>query len=366
MRNFGEPGERGKPYLSNEDEHDEAETEPRAPDAEDGLEGQLVEGVAVVSPSVAEANVREADAAPGEESSETGQRLEPVEGDGTAGGQGHVGQWGPGDDCEGRPQRAAGAVDVCEKLGRVALLGERGERAGATVHTRETDGDDREHDDDVGEVGKTDDAGALGDDDEGRGGHVDVTATKEALVVVGDEKTDEGQGEDVKEGDTPEHLLDGGRERPGGVLGLGGGETDKLSTGEGEGGSDEDTAESNEGGERAGVLPCLSTLVRGEPAIDVSFCGIRGNVEVGAYSPSEGPPPQTKITPMNRKTMIVVSFSRDTQNSSSAYPRTPKTEIKMMTSMKMVIQTARCTPDAPSHHWTVKPATTSSSGNTIA
>jgi hypothetical protein len=64
--------------------------------------------------------------------------------------------------------------------------------------------------------------------------------------------------------------------------------------------------------------------------------------------------------------MIVVSFSSDTQNSSSAYPRTPNTLITMMARAKMVIQTARCTLEAPGHHWTVRPATTSSRGSTIA
>lgn len=85
-----------------------------------------------------------------------------------------------------------------------------------------------------------------------------------------------------------------------------------------------------------------------------------------AYSPLDGPPPQTKITPMNRKTMIVVSFRIETQNSSSAYPRTPN-KLMMQTARKnTTIQTATCTSLAPSHHWTVRPATTSSSGRTIA
>lgn len=37
-----------------------------------------------------------------------------------------------------------------------------------------------------------------------------------------------------------------------------------------------------------------------------------------SYLPFEGPPPQTKMMPMNRKMTMVMSFSADTQNSSSA------------------------------------------------
>ena len=62
-----------------------------------------------------------------------------------------------------------------------------------------------------------------------------------------------------------------------------------------------------------------------------------------AYCPLDGPPPQTKITPMNRKTTIVESFNMETQNSSSAYPMTPN-KLMMQTARKnTTIQTATCT-----------------------
>jgi hypothetical protein len=234
--------------------------------------------VAVVLPRVPEADVGEADAAPGEEGGETGEGLQPVEGDGAAGGQGHESQGGPGDDEQGREERTAGAVNVAEEPGGVTLLGKRAERAGTTVDTGETDGDDGKHDDDVGEVGEADDTGPLGDDDERRGGHVDVAAVSEKSgVVVVDEETDEGEGQDVEEGDTPEDLLDRRGERLAGVLGFGCSETDELSSGEGEGGRDEHTAEADECGERAGVLPPLATLVFREAVKVVSNRSIVSN-----------------------------------------------------------------------------------------
>jgi hypothetical protein len=233
----------------------------------------------VVLPGVPEADVGEADAAPGEEGGETGERLQPVESDGAAGGQGHESQGGPGDDEQSGPERTAGAVNVAEESGGVTLLGKRAECAGATVDTGETDGDDGKHDDDVGEVGEADDTGSLGDDDEGRGGHIDVAAvSEESGVVVVDEETDEGERQDIEKGDTPEDLLDRRGERLAGVLGFGCSETDELSSGEGEGCRDEHTAETDERGERAGVLPPLATLVFGEAVILVSNRSIMSNL----------------------------------------------------------------------------------------
>lgn len=48
-------------YLSDEDNDDEEEAEIGAADAEGGFEGEFVDGVAVVFPGGAEADVREAD-----------------------------------------------------------------------------------------------------------------------------------------------------------------------------------------------------------------------------------------------------------------------------------------------------------------
>lgn len=48
-------------YLSDEHDDDQDESNPRAPDAEDGTERQLIEGVAVVFPRRTETDVGQAD-----------------------------------------------------------------------------------------------------------------------------------------------------------------------------------------------------------------------------------------------------------------------------------------------------------------
>ena len=227
--------------------------------------------MAVVLPGVPETDVGEADAAPGEEGGKTGQRLQPVESDGTTCRQGHESQGRPHDDEQSGEQRTAGTVDVAEEAGGVALLGKSAECAGATVDTGKTDRDDGKHDDDVGEVGEADDTGSLGNDDEGRGCHIDVAAvSEESLVGVVDKETDEGKRQDVEEGDTPEHLLDRRGEGLAGVFGFSCSETDELSSREGESCGDEHSTEADKGGESAGVLPPLTTLVFGEAVMLVS------------------------------------------------------------------------------------------------
>lgn len=77
-----------------------------------------------------------------------------------------------------------------------------------------------------------------------------------------------GRDREYSQSDTPEDLLDGTGESLGGVLGLGSGETDKLSTGEREGGGDEDGAETTEAVlESSRVVPQSVTPVLAELAI---------------------------------------------------------------------------------------------------
>lgn len=75
----------GDTYLSNQHEHDQRQAKVATVDTPDGLEGDLVDRVAVVGPGVAESDVRETDAAPGEERGQAGQGEQPVEDLRTAG-----------------------------------------------------------------------------------------------------------------------------------------------------------------------------------------------------------------------------------------------------------------------------------------
>ena len=256
-------GADGSVQRGDEDEDVEAETEVRAPDTTDGAEWDLVEGVALASPRGAEADVSETDGAPGEECGKAGQGEEPVEDGRAVSGQANVGEGGEGEDEKDGVEGAAGAVDVGENLGSIALLGESGEGAGTAVDTRNTNGQDRNQDDDVHERVEAVEVGILADKHEGRGLDVDVGVGAEKVVaVVGDQEANKGKTQNVEEGDTPEDLLDGTGERLDGVASLSSGETDKLGTGEGESSSDEDAAEPAESvGKCARLLPELAARV---------------------------------------------------------------------------------------------------------
>lgn len=214
----------------------------------------------MVLPRGAEADVRIADGAPGEESGQTGKLQEPEEHGLTGGSQGDVRQRGARDDGNSGPEGTTGAVDVGEDLRCVPLLGEGAQGARATVDARQADRDDGEQDDDVDEVGEARDAGVLGDHDERRGLDIDEATADEARVGVGDQEPDKGQGQNVEERNAPEHLLDGAGKRLLRRFRLGGGETDQLGAGKGEGGRDEDAAHA---GEAVGKGTCTIELAFG-------------------------------------------------------------------------------------------------------
>jgi len=68
--------------LRDEDEDVEREAEPGAVDAGLRSEGELGEGVALLGPGAAVADVCEADGGPGEDGGEAGEGIQPVEGRG--------------------------------------------------------------------------------------------------------------------------------------------------------------------------------------------------------------------------------------------------------------------------------------------
>lgn len=190
----------------------------------------------------------QADRTPGEEGSQTGQGQKPVEDNHAGGGKGNVGETTPGEEEDDGPERAARLVNVGEDLGSVTLLGERRQGTGSAVDARDTDGDDRDADDDVHERVVAREASVPDGNDERRGAlGVGVGGNVEEIGVVGrDEQTDKRETQEVEEGDTPEDLLDSTGQRLGGVGRLSSGQTDKLGTGVGEGGRDEDGAETGE------------------------------------------------------------------------------------------------------------------------
>lgn len=190
------PGENA--YLSCKDENVKRQSEVRAPDAADGLEGDLVGGVAVVGPGLAEADVGEADGAPGEQSGQRRQREEPVEHNLALRVKVDVGQQTKDENDAHRVEGTAGAVDVGEDLGGVALLRKGSKGTGATVDSRHSDGKNRHENGNVHEVIESLEAGVLADEDKGRGVHIVGRGSEKVGVTSVDEETDEEETEDVK------------------------------------------------------------------------------------------------------------------------------------------------------------------------
>ncbi len=211
-------------------------------------------------PGFAEADVREADGAPSQNRGKTGDGLHP--GKCTVFGTGSREECeeakGGGDD-DGE-EGAALAVDVGEEAGGLALVGEGGEGARGAVDGGVADGEDGDHDDDVHDGVEACDSGVVDGDDKGGGFGVRRELADEAGVGVGNQKADEGEGDDVEEADTPEDLLDRCGEGLAGVGGFGCGKTDEFGAGKGKGGGHKDRAEAFEAVvEGAGVLPVAAS-----------------------------------------------------------------------------------------------------------
>lgn len=217
----------------------------------------------MVLPGFAETNVGKADGAPSEESSQTGDGKKPVEDNGAGSVQADVGDEAEQDEDNDGGQGAARLVDVGEELGSIALLSQSGQGSGSTIHTRDTDGQDGGENDEVHEVVETLQASVLADKHKGRGLGVRVSGGREQSGIIAvNQQSDEEETKDVKDGNTPEDLLDSTGHVLGWVGRLSSGKTDQLSTGEGEGSSDEDRAETLEAIlERAGVIPVSGTPV---------------------------------------------------------------------------------------------------------
>lgn len=144
----------------------------------------------MVGPSLAETDVCQADGAPSEESSETGEGEEPVEDNFTGGSQVHVAEKTESENEYDGKERTSGAIHVGEDLGGVALISKGSEGTRSTINTGYTDGNNGYENDNVHERVETNKASVLASNDEGRG--VGVTATTEKALIVGaNEKTDE-------------------------------------------------------------------------------------------------------------------------------------------------------------------------------
>lgn len=189
----------GATYTGQEHQNTQNQSNPGAPNTKDGAEGELIKGVAVILPGRAEADMGQADGAPGEESGQTGQSLEPVEHLRTVVVDVDIAEASKQQQDDHGEQRATRAIDIGEDLGSVALLGQGSEGTGTTIHGGHTDRQDRDENDDVHERVETLQAGVFTNQDEGRGVDIGIrVGTEESIIVGVDKQTDEEETQDVE------------------------------------------------------------------------------------------------------------------------------------------------------------------------
>jgi len=199
------------PELCDEDEAVEVEPYPGADNTRLAAEWKLIKRVSLHPPGFAEADVREADGAPGEDGGKSGKGEHPVEslyGDVRVRGEEAKETESRGDD-DGNEGTSV-TVDVTEDFGSLTLVGEGSEGTRGTVDGGVTNGEYCYHDDDVEDGGEARDPGILdGDDERGSSGICTTGAVDESWFGIWDQEADQSQGDDVKESNAPEDLFDG-------------------------------------------------------------------------------------------------------------------------------------------------------------
>jgi len=182
-------GREAGPELGDEDEEVEDEPGPRAPDGGLGLEGQLVERVALGFPRLPEADVAQADGGPVEDAAEPADGHHPRE---RLVARLRAGGYDVRDEAEhGREedghQRSAGSVDVAEDLGRLATVRESSDRAGGAVDGRVADAEHGDENDCVHDGGDHADARISDRNHKRRGVGVRRARAEEAWIGIGNQ-----------------------------------------------------------------------------------------------------------------------------------------------------------------------------------
>lgn len=287
-------GRNSDPELADEDETVEDEADPGANDAGLRTEGQLTEGVALQLPAFAEADVSETDGGPCKDGTERRKSQHPCEGILLSI------SWASSKECQKSEHRCDGnsgqrtplTVDIGQKPRSLMLLCESGKCSTGAVDSRVSDRQDSQHDHGIKDRRKPLDASVPDGDDERRSiSTTSVILIEQIFVSIGDKEANYSERDNVKEGDAPEDLLDGSRQRFAWVGSLSGCETDQFGTRKSEGGIDESAAEALEAiVESPGIGPEFAADVAAiRPTADVdddaqndeAYYG--GNLDDGKY-----------------------------------------------------------------------------------
>jgi hypothetical protein len=239
----------------------EEDAEIAAPNTEGSLVRNKVEIDALGLETRSHTGVSEADGAPNEEESKTGQSQKPVK-DGTALlGLSDISQQTESKLNDDTVDGTTLAINVVQELGGMATHGHSLHGTGGTKGTRVGDGQDGDGDDGVEDGGQNLDACILNGEDERRGLCVGARSTEETLIIRTENGSNDEEVDDVEESNTPKDLLGSSGDRLSGVSSLSGGEANHFSTTKGKGGNGEDSAEALEVGESTRVVPVLGTEV---------------------------------------------------------------------------------------------------------
>ncbi len=244
-------------YLCNQANKVEEQAEVRSVDTESSLEWNLIQGVTVVLPCVAEANVGKTDGTPSEESRQAGEGLKPSEDFRPTRAQADKGHKAEKNDDDDGKERSAGLVNVGEDFGGISLLSQSRQGARSAIDGRDTDGQDRNKNDKVHKGIEPFQAGVLANKHKWRClGIIVCSSSQQGLVAIVNEQADKEQTQNIEQGNTPKDLLDGAGQRPEGIRGLGGSKTNQLRTGKRERCRDKHRAEALEAIlEGTGVVP---------------------------------------------------------------------------------------------------------------
>ena len=214
---------------------------PRHP--KERLIRQLRLDMSLALPRRAEPDMRKTDGAPDEEVREARQRKQPVENRALLRRFANEGEEPEEELQRDAVQWAAFGVHVCELPGSHAALGKRLHRAGGAEGAGVGDADDGDGDDGVEDGGEDLDPRELDRDDEGRVFTIGSRRVEQVGIITGNDQAEDEQRNDVEEGDAPEDLLSGHRDRFAWVGSFGGCETDQFGPSEGESCDHEDRTE---------------------------------------------------------------------------------------------------------------------------
>ena len=202
------PGDKCGKALSEDNDGSESHTVPGHRSATPGLEGQGVAIDVLCLKSPHECNVADANASPGNESSNGDDVQQPVEGFGSAGRAVHVAEKAHCSGNGGGPVWHALLRSLLEQSWSVTVFSKTDEDSATGVNVRAGCRQDNSQEDRIEDVRKRGNSSELNGNDQWRGASVCIT-NGDRLIVVGNQYADEENSEDEQGKNAPKCVADG-------------------------------------------------------------------------------------------------------------------------------------------------------------